>query len=89
MCVFTIFWTRIARNSTFPIMDDKKKSKDSCLEPTNGQDSGVNVHPRAEGGSWDCEAILGDKLVTSDGIQATKDVLKDKKYIGLYFSASW
>ena len=66
-------------------MDDKKKTKDLCVEPT------VDVHLPAVGvgGSWDCDAILGDKLVTSDGIKATKDVLKDKKYIGLYFSASW
>lgn len=33
--------------------------------------------------------LLGDKLVTKDGEQATSKVLDGKKVVGLYFSAHW
>lgn len=65
---------------------DDKKTKDLCTEPAAEQDSEKHVHRAA---SWDVDAIFGDKLLTINGIQRTKDVLKDKKYIGIYFSASW
>jgi hypothetical protein len=66
---------------------EDKKAKDLCAEPAAQQGSDKHVGPAA--GAWDCNAIFGDKLVTKDGIQSTSDVLKDKKYIGIYFSASW
>lgn len=35
------------------------------------------------------EAIVGANLLTKDGLKDTKDVVKDKEVIGLYFSAHW
>lgn len=33
--------------------------------------------------------LLGDELLTKDGVQPTSKVLADKKIVGLYFSAHW
>lgn len=34
-------------------------------------------------------AQFGEQLVTKSGVQSTSEVLKGKKYIGVYFSAHW
>jgi hypothetical protein len=34
-------------------------------------------------------AQFGEQLVTKSGVQSTCEVLKGKKYIGVYFSAHW
>lgn len=33
--------------------------------------------------------LLGDELLTKDGVQPTSKVLADKKIVGIYFSAHW
>merc|ERR1711912_135527 len=33
--------------------------------------------------------LFGDKLLTKDGEKDTSDVLKDKEYVMIYFSAHW
>ena len=65
------------------------KNDQTCNEniSTAGDSSGqISIQPP---GLFSFENFFGATLVTKDGIKSTKEVLGNKQYVGIYFSASW
>ena len=61
---------------------------DTCNENNNTGSSGGQT-TSLQGKPFSFETFFGASLVTKDGIKSTKELLADKQYVGIYFSASW
>jgi len=59
---------------------------DTCNENNN---VGSGPTTSLQGKAFSFETYFGATLLTKDGIKSTKEVLANKKYVGIYFSASW